>query len=52
MSTVQEVFLRFYSQYKQSYTSSAQQAKAAKDIMSCRTAALGGHFYECLNTRE
>ncbi|AOT70565.1 IS91 family transposase [Geosporobacter ferrireducens] len=52
MSTVQEIFLRFYSQYKQNYTPSAQQAKAARDIMSCRSAALGGHVYECEEYRR
>jgi len=47
MTTVQDVFLKFYSQYQQSYTPSSQQAKAARDIMRCRTAALGGHTFEC-----
>lgn len=47
MNSVQNVFLRFYSQYKQTYTPSPQQAKAAGDIMRCRTAALGGHTFEC-----
>jgi Putative transposase/Transposase zinc-binding domain len=47
MTTVQDVFLRFYSRYEQSYTPSTQQAKACSDIMHCRTAALGGHASEC-----
>jgi len=47
MTTVQDVFLRFYSRYEQSYTPSTQQAKACADIMRCRTAALGGHVSEC-----
>lgn len=47
MTTVQDIFLRFYPQYKEKYTPSAQQAKAAEDIMNCRTEALGGHVYEC-----
>lgn len=47
MITVQEVFLNFYFRYTQRYTPSPQQAKAAEDIMRCRTAALGGHVYEC-----
>jgi len=47
MTTVQDVFLRFYSRYEQSYTPSTQQAKACSDIMQCRTAALGGHASEC-----
>jgi len=47
MSTVQDIFHQFYSQYKQSYFPYAQQVKVALDIMNCRTAALGGHVYEC-----
>lgn len=47
MSTVQDIFQRFYSRYKEQYTPCAQQAKAAEDIMNCRTQALGGHVYEC-----
>ena len=47
MTTVQDVFRTFYPQYKQSYAPSLQQAKAASDIMRCRTAALGGHTFEC-----
>lgn len=47
MISVQDVFHRFYSQYKQTYTPSPQQAKVAGDIMRCRTAALGGHTFEC-----
>ena len=47
MTTVQDVFFRFYSRYEQSYTPSTQQAKASGDIMRCRTAALGGHVSEC-----
>jgi len=47
MTTVQDVFLQFYFRYEQSYTPSTQQAKACSDIMRCRTAALGGHVFEC-----
>ena len=47
MITVQDIFLRFYSQYREKYTSSTQQAKAAEDIINCRTKTLGGHVYEC-----
>ena len=47
MSTVQEIFRRFYARYKELYISSEQQAKAAQDIINCRTEALGGHIYEC-----
>jgi Putative transposase. len=47
MTTVQDIFQRFYPEYKGQYTPSAQQARAAEDIMDCRTEALGGHVYEC-----
>ncbi|MBW1976276.1 MAG: IS91 family transposase [Deltaproteobacteria bacterium] len=47
MTTVQDVFRRFYPRYEQSYIPSAQQAKASNDIMRCRTAALGGNVFEC-----
>lgn len=47
MITVQDVFVQFFQRYQDSYTSSAQQSKAALDIMHCRTAALGGHVCEC-----
>jgi hypothetical protein len=47
MNTVQDIFQRFYPQYKEKYTLSAQQSRAAEDIMNCRTEALGGHVYEC-----
>jgi hypothetical protein len=47
MIAVQDVFLQFQSQYKQSYFPSTQQAKAYRDITSCRTTALGGHVSEC-----
>jgi len=47
MTTVQDVFLRFYPRYEQRYTPSVQQAKASSDIMRCRTAALGGNAMAC-----
>ena len=47
MTTVQDVFNQFYSRYEQSHTPATQQAKACNDIMRCRTAALGGHVFEC-----
>jgi len=47
MSTVQEIFQRFYQPYKKKHTLSEQQAKAAEDIVRCRTKALGGHVYVC-----
>jgi hypothetical protein len=47
MTTVQDLFLDFYPNYKEKYKPSMEQAKAAKDILRCRTADLGGHAYEC-----
>lgn len=47
MSTVQDLFLAFYPKYKEQYNQSFEQAKAAKAIMDCRTAALGGNAYGC-----
>lgn len=47
MITVQDVFLQFYSQYQRVYSPSPEQAKATGDILRCRTAALGGHTFEC-----
>ena len=47
MHRVADILNRFYSDYKNCYTPSAEQAKAAADIMRCKTAALGAHVYEC-----
>jgi hypothetical protein len=47
MSTVQDLFRIFYPKFKERYKPSKEQAKAAKDIINCRTSALGGHAYEC-----
>ncbi|MCL0080832.1 transposase zinc-binding domain-containing protein [Peptococcaceae bacterium] len=47
MTTIQNIFQQFYAQYKQSSAPNKQQAKAAKAIVDCRTAALGGHVDMC-----
>jgi hypothetical protein len=47
MTTVQDIFRAFYPQYKEKYKPSPEQAKAANDIIRCRTSQLGGHAYEC-----
>jgi hypothetical protein len=47
MSSVQTAFLQFYPDYQEIRTPSGQQARAAKDIMNCRTKALGGHVFAC-----
>lgn len=47
MNTVQDAFLKFYSVFQESFRVSAQQAKAALNIMHCRTATLGGRVSKC-----
>lgn len=47
MSTVQDIFTKFYPSYLKKYISCFQQAKAAMSIINCRTKALGGHIYKC-----
>lgn len=47
MSNIQDIFSTFYSPYRKSYRPSGEQAKAATNMIHCRTAKLGGHKYEC-----
>lgn len=47
MNTVQNLFQTFFPRYKKQYKLSFEQAKAAKAMMECRTAALGGRAYGC-----
>jgi hypothetical protein len=47
MSTVQDVLRQFHAPFAEKYSLSAQQAKAYKDILHCRTTALGGHALLC-----
>lgn len=47
MNTVQDVLQQFYAPFREKYSLSAQRAKVYKDILSCRTAALGGHALFC-----
>lgn len=47
MSTIQDIFQEFYSEYKESYRPNMFQEKVANDLMKCRTQALGGHVYQC-----
>ena len=35
--TVQDIFLKFYSDYLEKYTPSVEQAKVAHAIMNCKT---------------
>lgn len=47
MADVQDIFKRFYDQYKNKYNPCPIQEKAAYDIMNCRTSVMGGHIDEC-----
>ncbi len=49
MSTVNEAFLQFYTNYQDNHMSTAQQDKAAVNIMQCRTKDMGGHISICEN---
>lgn len=44
---IQDLFRDSFSRYKQSYKPSLEQSKTARDILNCRTSALGGRTYEC-----
>lgn len=47
MSNIQDIFNKFYPHYKEEYHPNYMQIKAAKDIMNCKSAALGGHAHTC-----
>ncbi len=47
MVDVQNIFKRFYSEYKDKYNPCPIQDKAAYDIINCRTSVMGGHVDEC-----
>ncbi len=47
MRTIQDVFRKFYHIFRGNSSVSAQQAKAASDIMRCKTADLGGRINKC-----
>lgn len=47
MSAIQQIFQDHYPEFIDMYIPSAQQAKAANQIIQCRTEALGGNTYEC-----
>jgi Putative transposase/Transposase zinc-binding domain len=44
---VAEIFRRAISAYKQKYGLGPGEARIARDVMACRTAALGGHLDVC-----
>ena len=45
--TLQDIFCQHYPAYEQTYPLPAHVRKAARAIMQCRTAALGGHVQAC-----
>jgi hypothetical protein len=47
MMTIQNLFQEFFPRYQKNHKLSAGQAKAARDIINCRTNEMGGHTYEC-----
>lgn len=44
---VADVFRDHWQEYDSTHRTSPQAAKAARHIIACRTAALGGHLYRC-----
>ena len=46
---VADVFREYWDAYRAQHPVTAEQAKVARAIRACRTAALGGQIYECLN---
>lgn len=47
MPDIQDVFNKFYPEFKKKYHTSFIQDKSAFDIMNCRTSVMGGHIDEC-----
>ncbi|MBI4768912.1 MAG: transposase zinc-binding domain-containing protein [Chloroflexi bacterium] len=46
---VADVFREYGDEYRRTHAVTAEQARVMKAIVTCRTAALGGQIYECLN---
>ena len=44
---VAEVFRRYQDRYLATYAASRQQRRVIRDLVACRTAALGGHLRRC-----
>ena len=44
---VAEGFCRHQDEYLATYSASPQQRRVLRDLMACRTAALGGHLRRC-----
>ena len=47
MINIQQVFQKFFPEFNKVYTPNLMQQKAARDILNCKTSALGGNSYEC-----
>lgn len=47
MSTVNEAFRLFYAGYRDNHHLTSQQARAASNIIDCRTASMGGNVSAC-----
>ena len=45
--SVQDLFRDSFHEYKKTYKPSLDQAKTARDLINCKTSALGGRTYEC-----
>ena len=45
--TVQDIFIRFYSDYLKKYSPSPEQAKVSRNIMNCKTGAYGVNVSIC-----
>lgn len=45
--TVQDIFLKFYSEYLEKYTPSAEQSKVSNAIMNCKTSRMGANVQVC-----
>jgi hypothetical protein len=46
---IADVFRRFADPYRRAHSLSAEAARVLGDLERCRTAALGGHLYRCLD---
>ena len=45
--TVGDIFRMYGDEYKASHPMSPQQRKVFRNVLRCRSSALGGHLYEC-----
>src|SRR5213594_3149195 len=45
--TLQDIFCTSYPEYERTHALPAHVRKAARAVMQCRTAALGGHIHAC-----